>query len=177
LPRYLHGGRINLVAKNHRGGENRGWRIFGEYKLFRSSAAAWTTTGFREYLHGYINEGEAAGFYARFLASVVQPHSELWAHIVGLGELAIGISLVLGLWVRAASIGGIVHMVNLTLATWWAAGRNVDTWRWFGVELDHIPMLLLFSIFFVASAGTAWGLDALLNRKRLSKQKFDQYDG
>jgi hypothetical protein len=32
-------------------------------------------------------------------------------------------------------------------------------WRYFGAELDHLPLLFLFIIFFVADAGKEWGLD------------------
>jgi hypothetical protein len=32
-------------------------------------------------------------------------------------------------------------------------------WRYFGAELDMVPLLLLFIIFFATDAGTVWGLD------------------
>jgi hypothetical protein len=35
----------------------------------------------------------------------------------------------------------------------------VPFWRYFGAELDHLPLLLLFIIFFAADAGRVWGLD------------------
>ena len=54
-------------------------------------------------------------------------------------------------------------MVSLTLATSWAPGPGMPVWRYFGAELDHLPLLFLFVVFFVADAGQEWGLDG---RKR-----------
>ncbi len=75
--------------------------------------------------------------------------------------------LVLGIWVRVASVLGILHMINLTLATWWEAGHNAPFWRYFGSELDHLPLLFLFLIFYSANAGLTWGIDGKLWRKKL----------
>jgi len=84
--------------------------------------------------------------------------------VVGLGELLIGISLLVGLWVRPACVLGILFLLNMLLATWWGPGHGVPVWRYFGAELDHLPLLLLFIIFFTADAGRVWGLDG--RRKR-----------
>ena len=54
---------------------------------------------------------------------------------------------------------GILFLVNMVLATWWAPGHGVPFWRYFGNELDHLPLLLLLIIFFAADAGKVWGLD------------------
>jgi hypothetical protein len=37
-------------------------------------------------------------------------------------------------------------------------------WRYFGAELDHLPLLFLFIIFYAADAGRVWGLDAWRHR-------------
>jgi uncharacterized membrane protein YphA (DoxX/SURF4 family) len=73
----------------------------------------------------------------------------------------IGVSLLLGIWVRLASVLGALYMLNLTLATWWEVGHGVPVWRYFGAELDHLPLLLLFVVFFASDAGREWGLDGL----------------
>jgi uncharacterized membrane protein YphA (DoxX/SURF4 family) len=82
-----------------------------------------------------------------------------FGYVVGVVELVIGISLLLGLWVRPACILGGLFLVNMVLATWWGPGHGVAFWRYFGAELDHIPLLLLLIVFYVADAGRAWGLD------------------
>ena len=50
-------------------------------------------------------------------------------------------------------------LLSLTLATWWGPGPGMPVWRYFGAELDHLPLLFLFVIFFVADAGQQWGMD------------------
>ncbi len=50
-------------------------------------------------------------------------------------------------------------MLSLTLATWWGPGHDAPLWQYFGAELDHIPLLFLFIIFFAADSGQTWGLD------------------
>ncbi len=129
--------------------------LFGEYKVFGSGFAH---GGFQEYLQSYLNGG-AVGVYKPILAYLVLPHAVFFGYLVGVVELFIGASLLVGLWVRAASILGILHMVNLTLATWFEVGHGAPVWRYFGAELDHLALLFLFVIFFVSNAGEVWGLD------------------
>jgi uncharacterized membrane protein YphA (DoxX/SURF4 family) len=90
--------------------------------------------------------------------------------LVGVLELFIGISLLVGLFVRPASIVGILFLVNMILATWWAPGQGVPVWRYFGAELDHIPLLLLLVIFYAADAGRVWGLDGWVRRQALPEK-------
>jgi len=127
--------------------------LFGEYKLFGTGFAH---GGFQEYLRGYI-EGSAVGFYRPILAQVVLPRAVLLGYAVGAVEMFIGVSLLLGIWVRVASVLGVLHMLSLTLATWWEVGHSVPVWRYFGAELDHLPLLFLFVIFYAADAGKTWG--------------------
>ncbi|PYX73205.1 MAG: hypothetical protein DMG72_13405, partial [Acidobacteria bacterium] len=63
----------------------------------------------------------------------------------------------------AAALGAL-YMLSLTFATWWEPGHGVPVWRYFGAELDHLPLLFLFVIFFVADAGQKWGLDGRRQR-------------
>lgn len=137
--------------------------FFGEYKVI-PGANGFSNGVVQGYLSDFVQQGYAVGFYRSFLATVVLPHANFFTFVVGIVELAVGLSLVLGLFVRAGCILGALHMINLTLATWHEAGPGAATWRWFGVQLDHIPMLLLFVIFFAASAGHTWGLDGLFSR-------------
>lgn len=129
--------------------------FFGEYKV---AGPDFAHGGFQQYLQGYIQES-AVGFFKLFLSGVVFPHAVFFGYVVGVVELAIGTSLLLGLWVRPASVLGAVYMICLTLATWWDPGHGVPMWHYFGSELNHLPLLLLFVIFFAADAGQVWGLD------------------
>jgi len=129
--------------------------LFGEYKVAGSGFAH---GGFQTYLQDYI-ANSAVSFYRPVLAQVFLPHAVFFGYGVGVVELFIGISLLIGLWVRPASILAILFLVNMVLATWWGPGHGAAAWRYFGNELEHLPLLLLFIIFFVADAGRVWGLD------------------
>ena len=130
--------------------------LFGEYKL---AGPGFAHGGFQGYLQDYIAT-TAVSFYRPVLSGVVLSHGVLFGYAVGVVESLIGLSLLAGLWVRAASVVGAVYMLNLTLATWWGPGHSAPVWRYFGAELDHLPLLMLFVIFFVADAGQVWGLDS-----------------
>jgi uncharacterized membrane protein YphA (DoxX/SURF4 family) len=132
--------------------------FFGEYKLASGEFAHNLFPNM--WLHQYIN-GTAVHFYGVFLAKVVLPHVVFFGYLVGVVELFIGLCLITGAWVRVASILGVLHMINLTLATWWEPGHNLPIWRYFGAELDHLPLLFLFLIFCSSNAGQTWGVDGL----------------
>jgi len=130
--------------------------LFGEYKL---AGPGFAHGGFQGYLQDFIANG-AVGFYRPLLSGLVLPHAVGFGYMVGAVESFIGICLLLGLWVRLASVLGALYMLNLTLATWWGPGHGVPVWRYFGAELDHLPLLFLFIILYAADAGNVWGLDA-----------------
>ena len=129
--------------------------LFGQYKVFSPGFAH---GGFQLYLQSFVESG-AVSFYQRILADLVLPNAVFFGYLVGIVELGIGICLLLGYWVRPASVVGALHMLSLTLATWWSPGHGLPVWRYFEGELVHLPMLFLFVIFFVADAGEVWGLD------------------
>jgi len=129
--------------------------LFGEYKV---AGPGFAHGGFQTYLQDYIANG-AVSFYRPVLGGLVLPHAVFFGYVVGVVELLIGLFLLLGLWVRPACVVGILFLVNMLLATWWEPGHGVPVWRYFGAELDHLPLLLLLIIFFAADAGRVWGLD------------------
>jgi uncharacterized membrane protein YphA (DoxX/SURF4 family) len=132
--------------------------LFGEYKV---ASPAFAHGGFQHYLQNFI-QTSAVGFFRLLLIQLVVPHAVFFGYLVGVLELFIGFSLLLGWSVRLASVLGALYMLALTLATWWQPGHDVPLWRYFGAELDHLPLLFLFVIFFVANAGQCWGLDGRL---------------
>jgi thiosulfate dehydrogenase (quinone) large subunit len=126
--------------------------LFGEYKVF---GGAFAHQGFSRYLEGYIQQ-TAVGFYRPVLSHLVLPHVVFFGYLVGVVELFIGVSLVFGIFVRTASMLGVLHMISLTLATWWEPGHGAPVWRYFGAELDHLPLLLLFLVFYSAGPVGRW---------------------
>jgi uncharacterized membrane protein YphA (DoxX/SURF4 family) len=128
--------------------------LFGEYKVASSDFAH---TGFPQYLQGYV-QGSAVSFYRPVLAMLI-PRVVFFGYLVGVVELAIAASMILGIWVRRFSVVGALFMLNLFLATWWEPGHGLPVWRYFGAELDTIPLFFLFLIFYAADAGMTFGLD------------------
>ena len=92
----------------------------------------------------------------------VMGHPEAWARVIAWSEMLIAVSLILGLWVRAASLGGILFMFTLMLCTWYAAGYPAATWQFVAAHLAQIPLMLLFILFFAQRAGETLGLDGFL---------------
>ena len=135
--------------------------LFGEYKV---AGPAFAHGDFQKYLAGYI-QTEAVWFYRPVLAHVVVPHAVFFGYFVGVLELWIALAMILGLFVRPSSMVGALFMLNLTLASWWGAGHGVALWRYFGAELDTIPLILLFLIFFATNAGQTWGIDGAMRRR------------
>jgi uncharacterized membrane protein YphA (DoxX/SURF4 family) len=129
--------------------------LFGEYKV---AGPGFAHGGFQTYLEDYIAHS-AVGFYRPFLAGLILPHAIVFGYVVGVVELLVGISLFVGLFVRPACILGILFLLNMLLATWWEPGHGAAVWRYFGAELDHLPLLLLLIVLFAADAGRVWGLD------------------
>ena len=136
--------------------------LFGEYKV---AGPAFAHGGFQNYLHEYI-ASSAVSFYRPVLSELVLPHAVFFGYLVGVVELVVGISLLIGLWVRPASVLGILFLLNLTLAAWWEPGHGAPLWRYFGARLDTLPLLLLLIIFFAADAGCVWGLDGQRQARR-----------
>jgi 4-amino-4-deoxy-L-arabinose transferase-like glycosyltransferase len=60
-------------------------------------------------------------------------------------------------------------MLTLTFSTWFAPGHSAPPWRYIGNNLDHIPLLMLFLIFFAFNAGSTWGMDGKSSRAKPSK--------
>jgi len=137
--------------------------LFGEYKV---AGPGFAHGGFQAYLHDYI-ASSALNFYRPILSTVVLPHAVLFGYLVGVVELLVGASLLLGLWVRAASVLGILFLMNLTLAAWWEPGHGAPLWRYFGARLDTLPLMMLLILFFASDAGRVWGLDG--RRWRVSR--------
>ena len=129
--------------------------LFGEYKL---AGPGFAHGGFQAYLHDYI-ANSAVSFYRPVLSGLVLPHAVFLGYTVGVVESFIGVCLLLGLWVRPASVLGILFLLNLILAAWWEPGHGAPLWRYFGARLDTLPLILLFIIFYAADAGRVWGLD------------------
>jgi len=80
------------------------------------------------------------------LKNFVLPHATPIAFVVAYGELAIGIALLVGRWVRAASVCGLAYMVTLLFSSNYP-GPHPAFWQYFGASLNHLVLALCFAAF------------------------------
>ena len=97
-------------------------------------------------------------FWASFLRSVVVPHAAVFAWVIALGELTVGLGLLLGLATRAAAAGGVLLLLTILLGQMRpAAGATWDRWITAGLPTKFAILLLL--LLAAADAGRVWGVD------------------
>lgn len=127
--------------------------FFAQYKLMHKGFAH---GGYQKYVTGYAQE-TSVYFYRPFLNTTLK-YPVASAYTVAVTELLIGLSMVMGLWVRQFGCVGALFMLNLALATW-RLPPGTEAWRYLGNQLDTIPLMMLFIIFVVHNAGETLGLD------------------
>ncbi|HET9087354.1 MAG TPA: DoxX family protein [Acidobacteriaceae bacterium] len=120
--------------------------VFAEYKVF-GSQFTWGG-GIESWLRRFLHDG-AYPFMVPVLERLVLPHAHLLAFLVAYGELAIGLSLTLGILVRPASVGGLIYMLALLFASNYP-GPHAPFWEYFGASLDHSVLALCFAAFVFA---------------------------
>jgi len=95
-------------------------------------------------------------WHQSFILGFVIPHAHAFSCLIGFGELAIGISLLVGCLVRVSAAFGVFHNLNILLAIAVANG---------GPQLGLNRIFILLQLVFVASsAGRSLGLDGLLHK-------------
>ena len=96
-------------------------------------------------------------FYAGFVQSVVIPNFTLFAWIIFLGELLVGLGLLTGTLTRLAAVGGLLMAINLGVGLLEVPGE----WPW-----SYVMLAMWQVLFFIANAGMVLGVDGLLRRRR-----------
>jgi thiosulfate dehydrogenase [quinone] large subunit len=96
---------------------------------------------------------------APVLRNFVLSHARPIAFLVAYGELAIGIALTLGVWVRRASAFGLLYMMTLLLSSNYP-GPNAPMWQYFGASLDHSVLGLCFVAFLIGRSDAIWAVGA-----------------
>jgi uncharacterized membrane protein YphA (DoxX/SURF4 family) len=113
--------------------------------------------GFQGWIQRFLADGSAYPFMVPVLRAFVLPHARLFALLVAYGELALGVSLVLGLWVRPASLCGLIHMLALLFSANYP-GPDAVLWHYFGAALEHLVLALCFATFLVGAPERAWSV-------------------
>ena len=106
---------------------------------------------------GDLNRIEIYAWYKSFLIDVVVPHRELFGYLVMLGEILIGLCLVLGLLTRLSSIVGVFMLLNYYFGIGMAKG---------GASLaQQQTFIVALVVFILSNPGRTLGLDGLLFKR------------
>src|SRR5215469_4497619 len=135
--------------------------IFGEYKVFGTQFTL--HGGFQYWINRFL-EGGAYPFMAPVLRGFVLGHATPIAFLVAYGEFSIGLALVFGILVRAASVGGLVFMLTLLFSSDYP-GAGSPLWQYFGASLGHSIFALCFIAFLIAGNNIPLSINHLRRRK------------
>jgi len=129
--------------------------IFGQYKIFGTQFTL--HGGFQFWINKFLSEGGTYPFMEPVLRGFVLAHATPIAFLVAYGEFAIGLALILGVWVRPASIAGLVFMLTLLFSSDYP-GAAAPLWQYFGASLSHSVFALCFVAFLLGDADAVWAL-------------------
>jgi thiosulfate dehydrogenase (quinone) large subunit len=129
--------------------------IFAQYKIFGTQFTL--HGGFQIWINKFLNEGGAYPFMEPILRGFVLPHATPIAFLLAYGEFTIGLALILGVFIQAASAVGLVFMLTLLFASDYP-GSAAPLWQYFGASLSHSVFALCFVTFLLGDAGALWSL-------------------
>ena len=132
--------------------------IFAEYKL---TSTRFIRIGMAQYITQFLNEGSYP-FIRPFLRNIILPHAIFFGTIVSISELLIALSLITGVLVRWASLGGLTMMLVLLFSSNYP-GPQAPFWEYFGASLEHSILALCFIALLIAPSDHRW---AILRSKR-----------
>ena len=122
---------------------------------------------------GPLREIAAASFpfWRQFLETFVVPRPNLFAWMIALGELAVGVGLLLGFLTRVAAGGGSLLMLSIALGQARPESGAWDDWITSGLtpKLAFLLLVLLFAV----NPGTIWGFDARRGARRTKLRPAD----
>lgn len=128
--------------------------IFGEYKVFGTEFVS--GGGFEGWIQRFLADG-AYPFMVPVLRGFVLPHAGPIALLVAYGELALGVSLLLGLWTRLASLFGLIYMLALLFSANYP-GPGAALWHYAGAALEHLVLALCFAAFLIGAPERSWSV-------------------
>lgn len=128
--------------------------IFAQYKVFGTQFTM--HGGFEYWINLFLQEG-AYPFMTGVLHNFVLPFARPIAFLVAYGELAIGIALTLGIWVRRVSAFGFLYMMTLLFSSNYP-GPGAPLWKYFGTSLNHSVLALCFLTFLIGQSDYVWAV-------------------
>jgi uncharacterized membrane protein YphA (DoxX/SURF4 family) len=95
-------------------------------------------------------------WYKSFLLDTVIPNSHVFATITALGEIGVGLSLLLGLLTPLGAFFGLIQVLFYGMAVQQQSS---------GQQGFHVMLFILMLTFLFARAGRRWGVDARLRER------------
>lgn len=95
-------------------------------------------------------------WYKYFLENLAIPHYQAFGYQVMIGEIAVGLSLILGVLTVFGSFFGLFMIINFYYASSYAESQWY--WTFWIIAVSHIVVML-------AKAGRAFGIDYFLSKK------------
>jgi len=95
-------------------------------------------------------------FYGEFVRSIVIPNFTLFAWLIFLIELVVGLLLLTGTWTRLGAALGLAMSINLGIGLLAVPGE----WPW-----SYIMLAMWHGVFLVTAAGRVVGVDAWLRAR------------
>lgn len=100
-------------------------------------------------------------WYRKFLAGSVAPHHELFGWLVVIGEISVGVCLLVGFLTRWSVLVGLFMLINYYLGVGMARGGATSA--------QQQTFIILLAVFVLARPGQTLGLDGLLFGPRRGK--------
>ena len=116
-----------------------------------------------ESMSQFLEGGSAYPFMVPILHDVVLQAARPLAVLVAVGECAIGVSLVLGVLTRWASVCGLAYMLALLFAANYP-GAGSALWMYCGAALDHLVFALCFVALIVGEPQATWAMRVVRTR-------------
>jgi len=116
----------------------------------------YTPAGYAGLINYYIKASHSPAVW-KTVMGLAASHAAMAAPLQGMTEISLGILLVIGLFTRPVGLVAFLFLSSLWISEWGTA------WIW---EL-LVPVLASLALS-VGRAGRAWGVDALLARRRPS---------
>lgn len=92
-------------------------------------------------------------FYAEFVETIVIPNFLIFAWLIFLGELFVGLSLLTGTLTRLGAFFGLLMSLNLAIGLLEVPGE----WPW-----SYAMLAMWHGVFLISAPGRIWGVDAWL---------------
>jgi len=137
--------------------------VFGQYKVFGSG---FVNSGFRGYVEGFIRDG-AYPFMVPVLRWILAHAATAMALAVGYGEFLIGVSLLIGLFSRVASLFGCALMLAMWLSGGYP-GPHAAFWMYWGASLNWSVFAICFAVLAGGHPEEAASVGRVISSRRCS---------